>query len=165
MSASQVVFAKVGSTKPHPGQRSISEDTISDRDRALIRSHCSASGAHKPSHQHSTPFVSCCPPLAPRLPAGVAAPNTFMRDMDLADNRRLEVVVDDPRVCDALRRLSTPWSRSCSRDSAQAEGATATQNWWDLAELDWLGAGGQLRPGLSLPTWPTHSLVKVPLLQ
>ena len=73
-----------------------------------------------------------------REAGGRVATNTFMRDMDLAvpatDNRRLEVVVDglplwhDPRVCDALRRFSTPWSRRawwcCSRDSAQAEGTT-----------------------------------------
>ena len=43
----------------------------------------------------------------------------------------------------------------------------STQNWWDLAaELAWwclrwrLGAGGQLRPGLSLLTWPKLGLVK-----
>ena len=71
------------------------------------------------------------------------------------------------RYCDVLHTLEPPsmmeqFSRQCAGGRNDA-----SQNWWDLeAELDWwcsrwkLGAGGRLRPGLSLPTWPRHGLVK-----
>ena len=74
------------------------------------------------------------------------------------------LAIDTTLVCDALRRFSTPWLFSRRRVGGRSN---ATQNWWDFATvLDWwcsrwkLGAGGQLRRGLSFPTWPRHGLVK-----
>ena len=67
-------------------------------------------------------------------------------------------------VLHTLEPPSVMESFSRRRAGGRSDG---TQNWWDLAAaLAWwcsrwkLGAGGQLRPGLSLLTWPKHRLVK-----